>query len=153
AAAALDHPNIVPIREADEAGPLWYIASAYCEGPTLAAWLAERGGALPPREAAGLVAPLGHAGEYIPRRDILHRDLKPSNILLTIGENGPVPRITDFGLAKVRDGAGETTGTGAGLGTPAYMAPEQAAGAKSVGATADVYSLGAILYELLAGRP
>jgi WD40 repeat protein len=153
AAAALDHPNIVPIREAGEAGPLWYIASAYCEGPTLAAWLTERGGTLPPREAAELVASLADAVEYMHGRGILHRDLKPGNILLTAAADGLTPRITDFGLAKVRDVAGDSTSTGAGFGTPAYMAPEQVAGAKAVGPAADVYSLGAILYELLAGRP
>jgi WD40 repeat protein/serine/threonine protein kinase len=152
AAAALDHPNIVPIREAGEAGPLGYIASAYCEGPTLAAWLTERGGTLPPGDAAALVATLADAVEYMHGRGIIHRDLKPANILLAAGADGPVPRVTDFGLAKVRDGAGETTHTGAGFGTPAYMAPEQAAGARDVGATADVYSLGVILYELLTGR-
>jgi WD40 repeat protein len=153
AAAKLDHPNIVPIREAGEEGALCYIASAYCEGPTLAAWLAERGGTLPPREAAELVATLADAVEYMHGRDILHRDLKPSNILMAAGAGGLVPRITDFGLAKVRDGAGDSTSLGAGLGTPAYMAPEQASGAKSVGRSADVYALGVILYELLTGRP
>jgi WD40 repeat protein len=169
AAALLDHPNIVPIREAGEAGPLWYIASAYCEGPTLAEWLAGRREPVPPAEAAALVATLADAVEHMHARGILHRDLKPGNILMASGGCEPpdraasggshpalascAPKITDFGLAKVRDEAGDSTRTGVGFGTPAYMAPEQATGAKSVGATADVYALGAILYELLAGRP
>ena len=153
AAAALDHPNIVPIREAGEAGPLWYITSAYCEGPTLAAWLAERGSPVPSDEAAALVATLADAVEYMHERGILHRDLKPGNVLLATAASGFVPRITDFGLAKLRECDGDYTSTGAALGTPAYMAPEQAAGAKLIGPAVDVYSLGAILYELLAGRP
>jgi eukaryotic-like serine/threonine-protein kinase len=179
AAAALDHPNIVPMREAGEAGPFWYIVSAYCEGPTLAEWLADRGAPLPPDEAAALVATLADAVEHMHSRDIIHRDLKPGNILLSPkrdadehasdGANAdPIrvdprhprssvsdfhPRITDFGLAKLREGPGDSTRTGVVLGTAAYMAPEQATGAKKIGPAADVYALGVILYELLAGRP
>jgi tetratricopeptide (TPR) repeat protein len=167
AAAGLDHPNIVPLYEAGEEGSVCYIASAYCRGTTLAVWLRGRSAPVPPRTAAALVATLAEAVEHAHGRGILHRDLKPSNVLLeelapgVPASNGTdlVPRVTDFGLAKVLDpGPGEEqanpTLSGVILGTPAYMAPEQADGrASAVGPSADIYSLGAILYEVLTGRP
>jgi serine/threonine protein kinase len=165
AAAGLDHPNLVPVYDAGEEGPLCYIASAYCPGVTLAAWLKARAEPVPPRTAARLVATLAGAVEHAHRRGVLHRDLKPGNVMLDSSGAGPgddlgfTPRLTDFGLAKFADGgagvpAGCQTQSGAILGTPSYMAPEQAGGqSKAVGPAADVYALGAILYDILTGRP
>src|SRR5262249_7595581 len=104
--------------------------------------------ALPPREAAALAAKLAAAVAHAHARGVVHRDIKPGNVLL--GADGE-PRLTDFGLAKV--GRSDMTATGAVLGTPAYMSPEQAAGkTHEVGTPADVYALGAVLYDLLTGR-
>ncbi len=157
AAAGLDHPNVVPVFEAGEIGPICYIASAYCSGPTLAEWLRKRTDPLPFDLAARITADLAAAVQHAHERGILHRDLKPSNVLMVeTAEGATVPKITDFGLAKVeRDRPSlESTRTGAIVGTPAYMAPEQASGKRvEVRPESDVYSLGSILYEILTGRP
>jgi WD40 repeat protein/serine/threonine protein kinase len=157
AAAGLEHPNVVPVYEAGEVGAVCYIASAYCPGTTLAHWLKQRDEPVPAREAAALVASLAYGVEHAHGRHVVHRDLKPSNVLLT---DEDTPRITDFGLAKLLEGepgasaAGGQTESGAIVGTPCYMAPEQAGGhSREVGPAADVYALGAILYEVLTGRP
>ncbi|HKI36944.1 MAG TPA: serine/threonine-protein kinase [Gemmataceae bacterium] len=179
AAASLDHPNLVPVHEAGAVGPVCYLVSTYCPGTTLAEWLKGRGEPVPFADAAALVATLAAAVQHAHERGVLHRDLKPANVLLSAGgpqavgggepsplaaAHGPlatlIPRITDFGLARLlgadpAEGApAVATRSGAIVGTPCYMAPEQAAGkGKGVGPSADVYALGAILYELLTGRP
>jgi serine/threonine-protein kinase len=155
AAAKLDHPNIVPVYGAGECDGQAYFSMRYVEGQTLAALLAS--GPLKPREAARILATVARAVHYAHEHGILHRDLKPSNVLLERragSENPPVPHVTDFGLAKlVADGPGLTQ-TGAIVGTPAYVAPEQATGSRGKPSPAsDVYSLGVILYEMLTGRP
>jgi hypothetical protein len=162
AAAHLDHPNIVPIYEVGMHEGQHYFAMAYVEGGSLADRIAA--GPLPPREAAELVQTVARAVHYAHERGIIHRDLKPENILLAGsgkrptegGGSGPlaaVPRITDFGLAKRVQRPDGPTGSGEILGTPSYMAPEQASGKSHlVGPLADVYSLGAVLYVLLTGK-
>jgi serine/threonine-protein kinase len=148
AVARLQHPNVVQIHEVGEYEGKPFLSLEYLDGGSL---LRKVAGTPPPeREAARLVETLARAVHHTHRRGILHRDLKPSNVLLTADGT---PKITDFGLAKVLDADGGPTRSETLLGTPSYMAPEQAAGdAKKVGAPADVYSLGAILYELLTGR-
>ena len=174
AAARLKHPNIVTVYEVGAVGGRAYICMEFVGGRTLAQRVAD--GPLPPREAARLVAVIARAVHHAHLHGILHRDLKPSNILLGNAECGmrnaesrtglPVcdsafriphsaidPKVTDFGLAKKLDQTATFTSTGAVVGTPSYMAPEQAGGRKDLTPASDVYSLGAILYELLTGRP
>jgi tRNA A-37 threonylcarbamoyl transferase component Bud32 len=151
AAANLDHPGIVPVYEFGRHDDRPYYAMAFVAGPSLAQCLTR--GPLPPREAAALLAEVADAVAYAHGRGVIHRDLKPSNIL--IGPDGRA-RVADFGLAKVLDLPAEVglTATGQILGTPGYMPPEQARGETTrVGPQSDVYSLGAVLYEALSGRP
>jgi WD40 repeat protein len=179
AAAVLDHPNLVAVYDAGEVGPVCYIASAYCPGTTLDDWLKARAEPVPCREAAALLATLAEAVHHAHAQGVVHRDLKPANILLQVADRGQrdkqadasasgaisglqsvTPKITDFGLAKfhsVEPGATALqfqTQSGAIVGTPRYMAPEQAVGSsQAVGPAADIHALGAILYEVLTGRP
>jgi hypothetical protein len=144
AAANLDHPHIVPIYEVGEHDSQNYYAMRYVEGTALAR--------LPRSDArreAALVSAVATAVHYAHRRGILHRDLKPSNILV---DAAGTPLVADFGLAKRVDAEGSLTESGALVGTPRYMAPEQAAGRKDLTVAADVYSLGVVLYERLTGR-
>ncbi len=158
--AELAHPNLVPVYEVGELGPACYIASQYCSGPTLATWRKDQESPVAIRLAVTLVKTLAETVDYVHRRGILHRDIKPANVLLAPLPNSESsepfpfePKLTDFGLAKLMDGSPAATRTGAVLGTPAYMAPEQAQGrGDRIGPATDVYALGAILYELLTGR-
>jgi serine/threonine-protein kinase len=156
AAARLQHPNIVQIHEVGEAAGRPFFALEYVAGGSLAERLAGR--PLPPREAARLVAVLAEAMHLAHSRNLVHRDLKPANVLLAGKADTPVgqcqPKATDFGLVRQLDADSGQTIDGVVMGTPGYMAPEQAEGrASSAGPAADVYALGAILYECLTGRP
>jgi WD40 repeat protein/tRNA A-37 threonylcarbamoyl transferase component Bud32 len=149
AVAQLEHPGIVPLYEFGEHQGLHYFTMGFIDGPTLSKALLD--GPLPSRESARMLRDIALAMDYAHRHGVIHRDLKPGNILLD-GEQHP--KITDFGLAKRIDDASEMTGAGQVLGTPSYMAPEQTLGQSSeVGAAADVYGLGAMLFAMLTGRP
>lgn len=181
-AAALNHPHLIPVFEAGEADGVCYLVAEYCEGPNLAQWLrGEDGGegrgargeeeeiiegerpvecaGIDPRDAAEIVMRLADAVEHAHQHGILHRDIKPANVMLdTRGPSGTLPftpRLTDFGLARLIEmDESYGTATGAILGTPHYMSPEQAAAQRDLyGPATDVYGLGVVLYELVAGRP
>jgi WD40 repeat protein/tRNA A-37 threonylcarbamoyl transferase component Bud32 len=147
--ARLSHPNIVQIHEFGSYDGQPFLALEYIDGGALADRIAGR--PWEPRRAAALCEQLARAVDHAHRQGVVHRDLKPGNVLLTAEGT---PKVADFGLAKQIEGGSGLTSTGAVLGTPSYMAPEQAGGhAKRVGPATDIYSLGAILYELLTGRP
>jgi len=148
AVALLDHPHIVPILEVGEHEGRRYFSMKLIAGSSLERKLEEY--ASDPKAAARLLATVAEAVHHAHQRGILHRDLKPANILL---DDRGRPHVTDFGLAKRVEGDSEMTQSGAILGTPAYMSPEQASGRRGAVTTAsDVYGLGAVLYALLAGR-
>ena len=164
-AVRLQHPNIVQIFEVGQEDGRPYLAMEYVPGISLDRQLAlgdfQRAG-VTPGDAAQFVETLARAVHFAHQNGVVHRDLKPANVLLSdAGERQStdvykpmaVPKITDFGLAKALDETSERTGSGEFVGTPCYMAPEQATGGGVVGPAADIYALGAILYELIAGRP
>jgi eukaryotic-like serine/threonine-protein kinase len=152
-AASLTHPAIVPVHDVGEYEGRPFICMKYMEGGSLAERIHRSSKPMTPREAARTLATLARAVEHAHRRGVLHRDLKPANVLL---DDDGHPHVSDFGLAR-HEGTGETetrpTFSGAVLGTPAYMAPEQAQGQRdSITTATDVYGLGVILYELLTGK-
>ncbi len=149
AAGGLDHPNIVPIYEVGEFEGQHYFSMKLVEGGNLTSSSRDSKERAAPT-IARLVATIARAVHHAHQRGILHRDLKPANILLDL--NGQ-PNITDFGLAKRVEGTSGMTQSGAIVGTPGYMAPEQVRAEKQLTTAVDIYGLGAILYELLTGRP
>jgi len=150
AAASLQHPHIVAIHEVGFSEGQHFFAMDYVDGLTLAQLAAK--GPLSARQAATYLESIAGAIHFAHERNVLHRDLKPSNVLIDSANNQP--RVTDFGLAKRLDGETDLTLSGQVLGSPQFMSPEQAMGKRgTVGKCSDVYSLGAILYHLLTGRP
>lgn len=149
AAARLRHPNVVPIHEVGQCAGQHYFTMEYIEGRSLQEHLSA--GPMDIETALCIIEQVARAVAYLHHHGMVHRDLKPSNIIL---DSRSVPYVTDFGLAKVTASDARTTLSGTIVGTPSYMAPEQAAGYSSqAGPAADVYSLGAILYEMLTGTP
>lgn len=161
-AAVLMHPNIVTVFESNEVGSICYLAQDYVPGPSLSSWLKAHPGPVAPRIASAFILQLAEALSHAHDHGILHRDIKPGNILLAPndlansleGLSRYSPKLADFGIAKIIEGNNDNTHSGSILGTPAYMPPEQALGRNSELCWAsDIYSLGAVFYELLVGKP
>ena len=148
-AAQLSHPNIVPIYSVDERDGLVYFVMACVDGDNLAKVMHDRG-RLSPEDTRRIVREVADALAYAHARGVVHRDIKPDNVLLD-GESGRA-LITDFGIARAAEAATRLTATGMAIGTPAYMAPEQAAGDREVDGRTDLYSLGIVAYQMLAGE-
>jgi serine/threonine protein kinase len=148
--AHLNHPHLLPLFDSGEAEGLLYYVMPYVDGESLRQRL-ERERQFPVDEAVRIAAAVASALDYAHRHGVIHRDLKPENVLIEDGH----PVVTDFGIAlAVRNAGGaRITQTGLSLGTPQYMSPEQATGDRQIDARADVYSLGCVLYEMLAGEP
>ncbi len=152
-AAQLSHPHIVPLFEADEADGLLFYVMEYVDGESLRHRL-DRQGPLPVEDAVRIAAEVGDALQYAHENGVIHRDVKPENILMSHGH----ALVSDFGIAKLMEERGSAegpalTGAGIAMGTAAYMSPEQASGDKRIDPRSDVYSLAAVLYEMLAGEP
>lgn len=165
AAGRIDHPHVLPVHEAAEDGGMCYLVTPYCRGLSLAEWMADRG-PVPAHDVAQLGASLADALACAHEAGVLHRDIKPSNILLDLSATEVaadrellkqrrlatfVPKLTDFGLAKLLQSSELETRTGTLVGTPTYMAPEQATG-RYADVRTDVYSLGVVMYELLTSK-
>ncbi len=148
--AGLDHPHILPLFDSGEADGFLYFVMPYVEGESLRDRL-DREKQLPLDDALRIAREVADALSYAHSRDVLHRDIKPENIMLTEGH----ARVADFGIARAVKAAGveRLTGTGMSIGTPLYMSPEQAAGSMDIDGRSDLYSLGCVLFECLAGRP
>jgi WD40 repeat protein/tRNA A-37 threonylcarbamoyl transferase component Bud32 len=148
AAAQLKHPNIVALHDFDRYNDQPFLSMEFIGGTSLAERVSM--GPLSGRRAAEYLELTARAVHYAHTKGIIHRDLKPANVLL---DEDDQPKVTDFGLAKQMEANSDQTRTGAVLGTPSYMSPEQATGSKAISPSSDIYSLGAILYELLTGKP
>jgi serine/threonine-protein kinase len=150
-AAQLSHPNIVPIYTVDETEGLVFFSMAYVDGENLAKRIFERG-VLPCDEVRRILRDVADALAYAHERGVVHRDIKPDNIIIASQTGRPM--VTDFGIARaVSDGDSRLTATGMAIGTPAYMSPEQAAGERTIDGRSDLYSLGIVAYQMLAGEP
>jgi len=151
-AAQLSHPNIVPIYSVDERDGLVYFVMGYVDGGNLAARLSETG-AMPADRVRQVLCEVADALAYAHDRGVVHRDIKPDNILLSLDDERAV--VTDFGIARaISEGAdSRLTATGIAIGTPTYMSPEQAAGEREIDGRSDLYSLGIVGYQMLAGEP
>jgi serine/threonine-protein kinase len=147
-AAQLSHPHVLPVHDSGDAGGVLYYVMPYVDGESLRERV-HREGQLPVDDALRLGREVAEALGYAHKRGIIHRDIKPANVLL--GEGHAL--VADFGIARAMEGGQALTQTGLAVGTPQYMSPEQAAGERDVDARADVYAVGAVLYEMLAGRP
>jgi eukaryotic-like serine/threonine-protein kinase len=147
-AAQLTHPHVLPVHDSGETGGVLYYVMPYVEGESLRERV-QREGQLSIDEAVRLAREVAEALGYAHGRGIIHRDIKPANILLGQGH----ALVADFGIARATEGGAALTQTGLAVGTPQYMSPEQAAGERDVDARADVYAIGAVLYEMLAGQP
>jgi rhodanese-related sulfurtransferase len=149
-AAGLSHPHILPLYDSGEVDGLLYYVMPFIDGESLRERL-DRERHLPIEDAVAVARKVAGALDYAHRRGVVHRDIKPENILLHEGE----PLVADFGIALApgQDGAPRLTGTGMSVGTPYYMSPEQATGERNVDARTDIYSLGCVLFEMLAGEP
>src|SRR6185503_12728723 len=153
-AASLRHPNIVPLYDSGDADGVLYFVMPYEEGPSLRTRL-DRDGALPVAHCVSVLRDVARALAYAHERGVVHRDIKPDNVMMS----GGAAVVTDFGIAKAVSAAqasgtaADLTLTGSGIGTVAYMAPEQAVGDPASDHRADIYSLGCLAYEVLTGRP